>query len=299
MIVIKLWGGMGNQLFQYAFGFVLSKIKGEDLKFDISFYLNQPKYVGKRAVISNLEFPNLGIDTSYERTPLVSALENRYLNHIIRYSKGLDCVIAGQHILIEKLYKYYDDIPYKKNVVNYYDGYWQSEKYFKTYRNDIIELFTPEKTITDRSESWRKSLDSDCCVAVHIRRGDYVRKGDENMSQGIEYYLTAMEYMRKHYEKPLFCVFSDDIEWCKEQFAKYSDIIYVENQCKNGDLVDLYSMSLCEHGIMSISTFSWWGNWLRKNSSNSVVIYPDGKYFNKYFMPESWHNITSLSIAKE
>lgn len=290
---------MGNQLFQYAFGFVLSKIKGEDLKFDSSFYLNQPKYVGKRAVISNLEFPNLGIDASYERTPLVSALENRYLNHIIRYSKGLDCNIAGQHILIEKLYKYYDDVPYKKNAVNYYDGYWQSEKYFKTYRNDIIELFSPEKTIIDRAESWRKSLDSDCCVAVHIRRGDYVRKGNKNISQSIGYYLTAMEYMRQHYENLLFCVFSDDIEWCKQQFAKYSDIEYVENRCKNGDLIDLYSMSLCEHGIMSISTFSWWGNWLRKNSSNSVVIYPDGKYFNEYFMPESWHNITSLSIAKE
>lgn len=294
MIIIKLWGGMGNQLFQYAFGFVLAKTKGDDLKFDITFYDKQPKYVGRRAVISSTEFPNLDFQYINKRSNIVSILENRYINHAFRYANGLDCSIVGQHILIEKLYAYYPQIPYKVDVVNYYDGYWQSEKYFEKYREEILRLFTPSKTIIAKTEEWRNTLKTECCVAVHIRRGDYVRKGDKDISQGIDYYLKAMDYMRSHLEKPLFCIFSDDLEWCKRQFSEYTDIVYVENRCKNGDLVDMYSMTLCNHGIMSISTFSWWGNWLRKDNSKSMVIYPDGKYFNEYFMSDSWHKITTL-----
>lgn len=296
MIVIKLWGGIGNQLFQYAFGYVLAKIKKDKLICDISFYDNQPKYVGRRAVISKHEFPNIDINNSFKRTPLISLLENRYINHLLRYSDGIHCTLINHNILLERLYKFYEDIPHKDRMLNYYDGYWQSEKYFEKFRYDIIKLFTPSKTITDMAEAWHRSVYSDCSVAVHIRRGDYVRKGDKNISQDIDYYMKAMDYIRSHYDDPLFCVFSDDINWCKEQLSGYADIVYVENNCENGDLVDMYSMSLCKHGIISISTFSWWGNWLRKDNSNSMVIYPDGEYFNEYFMPDSWYKISSLTL---
>lgn len=294
MIVIKLWGGMGNQLFQYALGYVLSKTKMDDLIFDTAFYDKQPKYVGRRAIISKQEFPNIDINSSFNRTPLISAFENRYVNHLLRNSNGLNCTWFTQHIFIEKLYKYYDYIPYRENTLNYYDGYWQSEKYFLKYRDAILSKFTPNQDIVEAVYKWRESLNSDCCVAVHIRRGDYVRKGNKSITQGVDYYIKAMEYINQKFRNPLFCIFSDDIEWCKKQFSDIDNVVYVENKIGNGDIIDLFSISLCNHGIMSISTFSWWGNWLRKDDSNSLVIYPEGKYFNDYFMPEKWQCISNL-----
>lgn len=288
MIVIKLWGGTCNQLFQYAFGYVLAKEHNDCLVFDTSFYINQPKHVGKRMLINNEKFPSINLNNEFNRTPLINFIENKYVSHIIRHSKGINIKTADWNILVEKLYHFYDNVPYSKNKVNYYDGYWQSAKYLEGYRSEILKLFTPNITIVAAAAHWRETVNSDCCVAVHIRRGDYVRSGNKSITQSIEYYKSAMHYMQKECGDPTFCIFSDDIAWCKKEFSNVGNVVYVENQVKDGDLIDLYSISLCQHGIMSISTFSWWGNWLRKDLSKSIVIYPEGKYFNDFFMPDEW-----------
>lgn len=294
MIVIKLWGGFGNQLFQYAFGFVLSKIKDDSLSFDTSFYENQPKYVGKRAYIDQSKFPKIILNNHFKRNSLINLIESRYISHVIRHKTGLKLSAFHYYIFVEKLYKYFYEIPYKKNKINYYDGYWQSAKYFEQYRDEILDLFTPDHEIQQAANDWRDNLNSDCCIAVHIRRGDYIRKGNKSFTQDIYYYKKAIEYFNKRYKNALFCVFSDDIEWCRKQLSYLENVVYVENRVENGDIIDLFSIALCNHGIMSISTFSWWGNWLRKDNSNSLVIYPKGKYFNDHFMPDEWMCITDL-----
>lgn len=108
----------------------------------------------------------------------------------------------------------------------------------------------------------------------------------------MQYYKEAMELMIEKLESPTFCFFSDDINWCKENFASlYNRIIFVENSGSNAALLDLLSISACEHGIMSPSTFSWWGNWLRKNTEESIVICPKGDVGNEYFVCRNWIEI--------
>lgn len=295
MIIVKLWGGMCNQMFQYAFGYTLAKRKNDDLFFDIDFYNNQPGYVGKRKVIGKEQF-NIGDLQFKERKWWIKLFENKYLNHLIRYHGGCNLSVPnGGKMIIETYHKFYDMIPYSPGKVNFYDGYWQTERYFKDFRDELVTMFKPNPEVLEKIKSWKNSLKSDKCVAVHVRRGDYLNSinqkslGNANVIGDINYYRKAMDLMIEKLKTPLFCFFSDDINWCKENFAgKYDNLVFVENTGKDAALLDLFSISVCEHGIMSPSTFSWWGNWLRDNGDESFVICPKGDVGNEYFTCQNW-----------
>lgn len=295
MIIIKLWGGMGNQLFQYAFGYMLSQEHKDSLQFDTAFYKNQPGHVGKRTYVTDEKFPNLRFKYSFDRTLLLHVIENRYISHVIRRYFGLNLNIINYHIFIERLRRFHPLIPYNKEKINYYDGYWQSARYFEKYREDLLTLFSPTKEIINYVQKWRCSLPSKNTVGVHIRRGDYVRSNKPSkFLLSVEYYNDAINALRNKLDSPLFCIFSDDIDWCRSQLPRTDDLIFVENRVKNGDIIDLFSIAACEHGIMSLSTFSWWGNWLRRNQQNTIVVYPEKVYFNDFFIPENWICINKL-----
>lgn len=292
MITIKLWGGMCNQMFEYAFGYVLARKQDDNLRFDVDFYGNQPSHVGKRELIGKEQFPAIGdIDTQGRSFP-VRFFENRYINHLIRYNFGCNIRIGKLNILIERLHRYYSPVPYKRNVNNYYDGYWQSPDYFKGYEEEIRRLFTPSNEIMNQIHEWRKSINSHCCVAVHVRRGDFlneINKGKKNTTDDNSYYLKAIDIMQQKLEHPVFCFFSDDIAWCHKTFsAMLPNSIFVNRKCRDAALFDLFAIAQCEHGIMSPSTFSWWGNWLRDSGRQTIVIYPEGIYADKFITNDEW-----------
>ena len=295
MIIIKLWGGMCNQMFLYAFGYALSKKVGDDIAFETKFFDNQPSYVGKRNIISTEDF-NLSKLSFCKRPSEAKFFEIKCINRLFRYTTGFSYSISSNFkMILEEHLHFYNDIPYSKGLVNYYDGYWQSGKYFHEYRNEILKEFTPSDSIVRSVNNWKDSLDSTKTVAVHIRRGDYQNKVNKAIStlykikNDISYYLRAMDYMVNVLGSPKFCIFSDDINWCKETLSnKYKDIVFVENTGKDAALLDLYSISKCEHGIMSPSSFSWWGNWLRSNNAESIVVCPQGIMGNDTFIDDKW-----------
>lgn len=293
MIIVKLWGGMCNQLFQYAFGYALARKYNETLVFDVEFYKNQPKHVGKRSIITPDQFPNIGNLATIGRSQPIRIIENKYISHILRHSTGCRFSINNLHVFMEKLYRFYPDIPYKSCMTNYYSGYWQSAKYFEHYRDDLLNLFQPNTEIQNKANSWRQSIDSPCCVAIHVRRGDFLW-GKNNSTCDLYYYKDAIALLHQMQPNPTLCFFSDDIDWCKNAFQEYSNSIFVENGGEYSDLLDLYSISLCEHGIMSLSTFSWWGNWLRKNNSHSIVICPNKDKMYDSFIPDNWIKYPAL-----
>lgn len=292
MIIVKLWGGMCNQMFQYAFGYALAKKHQDMLCFDVDFYDNQPSYVGKRNLIGQHQYPLIENIPTKKRPFLVRFIENKYLSHIIRYNFGCNFKVGKLNIIIERLHKHYEKIPYKKDVDNFYDGYWQSADYFKGFEDEIRKLFTPTKEIDLEVKEWRRKVNSNCCVAVHIRRGDYlnaINKGIKNTVDDNGYYLQAIEIMQQKFKHPTFCFFSDDIEWCKNTFGSMlPTAVFVNRKDKNSALFDLFAIAQCEHGIMSQSTFSWWGNWLRKHNHDSIVIYPEGDYSEKFITADNW-----------
>lgn len=293
MIIVKLWGGLCNQLFQYAFGYALAEKTNEELAFDIDFYQNQPGHVSKRQVISTEEFALSKIGFA-ERPRLVRAFENKYVSHLIRYNFGCNLKLPGLRFVMEKRHHYYDKIPYQKDTINYYDGYWQTALYFKEYQDAIRRELTPCENVRNAVKQWRDSLQSKETVAIHIRRGDYLsktnlRNTNQNVFSSIDFYMKAMNIMMEKLNNPVFCFFSDDLDWCKKTFGdKIKNCLFVEHCGSYLAMKDLFSIAACDHGIMSPSTFSWWGNWLRNKNDNSIVIAPQSDTYYEHFLLDNW-----------
>lgn len=145
------------------------------------------------------------------------------------------------------------------------NGYFQTELYFKKYEQEIRKDFSFRKTITYEVVPFMKSLNcSQEIVSVHIRRGDYVNLQQFHPLCSKEYYLEAMRL----FPDCKFVIFSDDIEWCKQNFGENKNIVYssLENHGQ-----DLCAMSMCDHNIIANSSFSWWGAWLNNNKDKKVV----------------------------
>ena len=201
-------------------------------------------------------------------------------------------------VLREKGFQYTKQ-PVPQQPVNYncninkFIGYFQSELYFKAYKNDIMNTFTlPIKFQENVKRKNTKIVNHPLSVSIHVRRGDYMNIQSVHYIQPIEYYENAI----KHYNpKSLFVIFSDDIEWCKKQgvFQSLANKVYVTGEI---DYNDLYLMSLCKHNIIANSSFSWWGAYLNLNRKKKVVapstwFGPDGPKDTGDLIPSTWITI--------
>ncbi len=151
---------------------------------------------------------------------------------------------------------HYNEIKYSENMD--LKGYFQSEKYFIKYKNHILNLFefTDEIKQTDYQFA-------DC--SIHVRRTDYLNLQEYHPCCDLNYYQNAINIMKNNGCKT-FLVFSDDIEWCKQNLSK--EFIYVENQ---SNIKDLYLMSQCKNNIIANSSFSWWASWLNKTPNKNII----------------------------
>tara|TARA_R110000744_G_scaffold380370_1_gene500962 strand:- start:825 stop:1574 length:750 start_codon:yes stop_codon:yes gene_type:complete len=163
---------------------------------------------------------------------------------------------AHEHIYSEPSDFSYREIPYTKNLM--LEGYFQSAKYLD--REHILELYKIDDDTQEYIDA-RYSFRLKNSISIHIRRGDYIGRSNHPV-QGMEYYNEAI----KHFSNANFIVFSDDIEWCKENF-KGDEFTFIEED----DYIELYLMSMCQHNIIANSTFSWWGAWLNKNKDKMVI----------------------------
>jgi hypothetical protein len=249
MIITKIQGGLGNQMFQYAYGKHLSTKYNTDLKLDIRFY-------------------------DYPATPKREFILNKFSNTFT--NTDMNFSLTGQ------VYKIDDDFNYKEltNPLNdnyYLDGYWQSEKYFKESEFIISEDFKPnEETL---SKLLRTPFIDSNTISLHVRRGDYLNSNGYHPVQSIEYYKNAVGQIGEY---DYIFIFSDDIKWCKENL-NFKNIIFIEGFT---DIEDLYLMSLCKHNIIANSTFSWWGAWLNSNP-NKIVIAPKKWFGDRANLNES------------
>ena len=130
--------------------------------------------------------------------------------------------------------------------------------------------------MNDLSCAILESIKENNSVSLHVRRGDYLNLKNINVLD-VGYYKKAVEYVRKIVEKPTFFIFSDDLEWCKNSLGFLDDCIYVDYT--QTEIEDLKLMSVCRHNIIANSSFSWWGAWLNKNPSKTVIA-PKGWLIN-------------------
>lgn len=283
MKIVNILGGLGNQMFQYAFALALERQIGdrEDIRIDPRAFRGYPIHNGyelKR--IFNVKIPEATICE-------VMKVAYPYLNYRIWQL----CRLLPKRITMKYEWKCmaYDERVFTDTRNLYLIGYWQTEHYFSSIRNEILKAFAfPSFTSNSQNETLSKELQQRCSVAVHIRRGDYLKISNTSGICTIDYYKKAIAYMQKSSSPELFAIFSDDIDWCMEQFGAIignTDIRFVNWNKGKESYLDMQLMSLCKHNIIANSSFSWWGAWLN-NNPNKIVIAP-----SRWMNSEGWSEI--------
>lgn len=282
MISIRIRGGLGNQLFQYATAYSIAKDRHEDLGLEITSYQTRewPRYELPKLKIT----PDVIINPHFGKSVVDRAFFNKVKS---RLSIGLGTNRFKETGEVTSFHP--EVLEVERNT--YLNGFFQNEKYFLKYRNDLVEQFRPNFELESESSNWIEKVGNCESVAVHVRRGDYIKIG---CGISMEYYDAAIQFMLQKVSSPRFFVFSDEIEFCEDYFSKYPEIHfeYVNDipNSDNKDINEFFVMSACKNQIIANSSFSWWGAWLNNNERKKVVA-PVVGMWTKEFYPSDWKAI--------
>jgi hypothetical protein len=296
MVIARIRGGLGNQLFQYAAARALAWHNDVPLKLDLYTY-SKNKY-------RKYELDQLNIDATIASREEVHQFTGR--NPLIRYLNKRENYLRCPSVLAQPHYHFFEDF-FSVNVPVYLSGYWNSFKYFAPYKKEIINQFTMRDSPPKSFLRWKQKIESGESVAIHIRRGDYVSNQAFHSFFGalpLAYYRKAVNEILMKAPSSKFYVFSDDLEWCKKNLEFLSNAEFVAHETSVTAFTDLLLMAQCQHQIIANSTYSWWGAWLN-NNANKIVVAPEQwfakkfndapetpyatRYYNtKDLLPESW-----------
>jgi hypothetical protein len=290
MVITRLVGGLGNQMFQYAFGRKMALKNNDILKIDTSALGKEKKVKG--GFVREYQLNVFNIEENFATSEESEKLRNPYgiFSKILRKFRT--------KILKEN---YVDFVPSLLNKKGNFllDGFFQCEKYFKDIRETLIKDFTFKNgVLSNKVKEFEQSLNNkENSVFLHVRRTDYlVFKGNQKY-WGIcepEYYYQAIEHISKQVGDINLFIFSDDIKWVKENLKFNFPATYV-SEMNFKDHEEMYLMSKCDHGIIANSSFSWWGAWLNTNSKRIIVapttwVKPEVKGHTD-IIPDSWIKI--------
>lgn len=292
MIIVKLMGGIGNQMFEYAAARRLAHVHNATLKIDLGWFENC-----QAASPRPYELHVFDITESFaskeEISGLVPAAGSKWRRLVPRFSPARR---PGMFV-VEKHFHFDPEILKLPNNVHL-DGYWQSEKYFRDVTDTIREEFKVKAAPDENNRRMADMIKDSQAVSLHVRRGDYVTNpatGEYHGTCPLDYYQTAIEMVASKAKNPHFFVFSDDPAWVKENVKSQHPMTFVDFNGPDKAYEDMRLMSLCRHHIIANSSFSWWGAWLSKNPGK-IVIAPS-RWFNsqeidtKDLIPKEWLRI--------
>lgn len=270
MIVVKVYGGLGNQLFQYAAAKALSLEDNKELVIDTIAFKT---YKLHRFGLNNF------------------ATQRKFYNFILKCIVKRHKFFGNFTVIREKQFNYNPEFFTTKAKVIYLNGFFQSELYFKKYEKEIRADFEITAPLKEKTIALIDKMKHENAVSIHIRRGDYLQHAIHNTDK-TEYYKLATQYIETNIPNPVYYLFSDDMTWVKENFKTNFETHYVDFNDAKTNYEDLKLMSSCKHNIIANSSFSWWSAWLNTNP-NKIVIAPQ-KWFNDHsrnysdVLPESW-----------
>lgn len=283
MIIVNLKGGLGNQMFQYALGRKLSLRNNDELKLEIAG-LDKANEVGD--IYRPFSLGRFNIEKSIATPDEVRKLKYPY--GIL--SKGLRWfnfkVLRKTHTLFEpEMLERTGDI--------FLDGYWQSPRYFDDIRDTLLTDFNLAEPLDNYATNIVTLMKNSNSVSIHIRRGDYIKNPQVLKEFGIctdTYYQKAIATIEEQQPNAHYFIFSDDIDWVKENLKLGAKATYVTDPDLT-DTAELFMMSRCKHNIIANSTFSWWAGWLN-NNPDKVVIAPtpwfNTKQWDPDLLPPNW-----------
>lgn len=268
MVCIKIMGGQGNQMFQYALGRYLSLKNNWKLEFDMSYF----KRTGARVFVLD-KFSTIG----EPNTALWIKLYN--------------CLPCGKRLLKlllpivqEEGFCFQAEVKNMKERNFYLQGYWQSPKYFAEIKDVLFKDFTCQVMLSTNTQKWKDIIAADTLptVSVHIRRGDYVQSAINRQIYKVmplSYYQRCLHDLQEKYGVLSVYVFSNDINWVRENMDFGNNHVkYVTGNDEDHGFEDMILMWECEHHIIANSTFSWWGAYLSPKIGQT-------------FCPKDWFNI--------
>lgn len=274
MIIISIDGGLGNQMFQFAFYLAMRECyPHSDVKIDLSML--------RETTHNGYELEKVFGITALFATPKEVKLYSDYCPEEIKGYKLINIYnrikrkigFGKKGYYVQRDSTGYDETYFCLNQHQsyYLRGVWANTKYFNHIRKQIVQTFSfppMEKLEKNLEEKMR----AENTIGIHVRRGDYVKYGFRVL--GKEYYYRAIEYIEKVITNPQYVIFSDDIEYAKDLLNDKIEAYYVmQNQGKRS-YIDMQLMSMCDHNIIANSTFSFWAAYLNANASK-IVIYPD------------------------
>jgi hypothetical protein len=296
MIIVGVKNGLGNQMFQFAFGKVLEWKYGINVYYDI---MNDAFVSGFRTDMDVFEIGDYStVDKELVEVfkPFSIAkyrIERKYLSYT--YYK-LRRIVHPSKLVLESLPSKYCELFEKFNFQKdyYFMGHWMNMRYFDGYENRIKALFQLKDKDFYQTGEAREMLDSDYdTVSVHIRRGDYL--SSEFMEKiEMDYYNKALEVIRTKVPNPFLYIFTNDPDWVRDEFNYQIPYVLVSGNKGSDSYKDMMLMSLCKHNIIANSSFSWWGAFLNKNK-DAIIISP-AKWYSAIeknthvhnMIPEKW-----------
>ena len=284
MIIVELNGGLGNQLFQYASAKSLALHCRTTLKLDTRFFTAAGK--SHDLVYFHIDDPNATEDEiiSFEKRSIVRKLAERLKPNHTR-------------IIYRETDYTFDDNFFKASCSVYLKGLRQSEKYFLAFASDIKKLLQVRQEYVKHLSSIKDEITNCNSVSIHIRRGDYLTKVALEVLglQPLAYYENAIQQIAAQVTDPVCYIFSDDIDWAKENLKIGYPHHYASGYLSRNTIEDFYLMSQCKHDILANSTFSWWGAWLSTHAEKTVIAparwFDDPESDYRDVIPAEWHRI--------
>ena len=276
MKIVNILGGLGNQMFQYAFAIALQNQYPNDvIKLDIGAFTGYPLHNG----FELNDIFNLKLQLASKKEVLLLSYPNLHYR-LWQFNRHILPTLKSQ--IRERLSMVYQEDAMNSNGNKYYDGYWQSELYFKKWRPQILEAFQFPPFTKYTNILLKERLEKYTAASIHVRRGDYLKSKYFKDICSITYYKKAISKLKGKDTIDLFLVFSNDPQWCKENLsAEFDDVevIYIDWNKGKESFRDIQLMSLCKHNIIANSSFSWWGAWLNKHSDKIIIA------------PSKWKNV--------
>jgi hypothetical protein len=297
MIVVRLAGGLGNQMFQYAFGRSLAHHLNSPLKLDLSFLADRSPV--ETHVLRDFSLDAFDLNVKAANFNKNDASVYYYLSNPSVTAWKIRRKISGCTVYREQKDSWFDPEVFNLNGNLYFEGNWQSPKYFESIASIIREDFSFKRKISDDLRDIADEIHNSESICLHVRRGDYVWQPYANKFngvKGVDYFDSAISFILQTVINGKIYVFSDDIEWCVENIRFDLPVCFIEREYPNREHHEYFRlMSLCKHFAISNSTFSWWAAWLSQNF-NKIVVAPkkwfeDSSIDTSDMIPDSWIEI--------
>lgn len=292
MIIVQLSGGLGNQMFQYAFGRFLSLKYKTDFKLD-AFMLSDKSYNfgNKNYAFRNYSLGVFNIKADVARQRDIPFLFRRYFSGFFMF-----WITAIRRKFFsnpgQESFFHFDESKLLLGQNVYLEGYWQSYRYFDQIEKEIHEDFTLKYSLSGKMKELFEEISSCNSVCVHVRRTDYVGNNYyESLSNN--YYNNAVKYINEIHPIDKIYVFSDDIIWCKSNlFFNFPTFFVGDEYSGENDEGHLILMAASRDFIIPTSTFSWWASWLGSREGKIVIApkywFSDKKINIKDLIPKNW-----------